>query len=98
MLGGCILTDLNSKTFLNDTRIRLLEQIRYLQGAPSVRMDNEYIPSKDIQDLMMYLKKPEGEVLEYDDIYDLDYEKSEKVLENERIMQMLKEDSRAGYI
>ncbi|CAI8503075.1 hypothetical protein ACO0OL_003075 [Hanseniaspora opuntiae] len=97
-LGDSILTDLNSKTFLNDTRIRLLEQIRYLQGAPSVRMDNEYIPSKDIQEIMMYLKRPDKEVLEYDDICNTDYEKNDKVLENERILQMLKEDSRAGCL
>mgnify|MGYP003361621512 CR=1 FL=1 len=96
-LGDSILNDLNTKNFLNDTRIRILENIRTLQGAPSVRMDSEYIPSKDLQDVMMYLKKDEKEVLEYDDIYDLQKEKTEKVLERERLMQMLKEDSRADF-
>lgn len=38
----------NSKRYLEDLRIRCLEHIRYLKGAPSVRMDAEVIPTQDI--------------------------------------------------
>lgn len=41
----------NSKKLLEDIRIRCLENIRYLQGAPSVRMDAECIPTQDISAL-----------------------------------------------
>lgn len=41
----------NSKKFLEDVRIRCLENIRYMQGAPSVRMDAENIPTQDISGL-----------------------------------------------
>lgn len=41
----------NSKKFLEDIRIRCLENIRYMQGAPSVRMDAEVIPTQDITGL-----------------------------------------------
>ncbi|CCK71193.1 histone deacetylase HOS2 KNAG_0G01350 [Huiozyma naganishii CBS 8797] len=41
----------NSKKYLEDTRIRCLENIRYLQGAPSVRCDADVIPSQDISAL-----------------------------------------------
>lgn len=41
----------NSKKFLENVRIRCLENIRFLQGAPSVRMDQEVIPSQDLSAL-----------------------------------------------
>ncbi|CCH60719.1 hypothetical protein TBLA_0D02140 [Henningerozyma blattae CBS 6284] len=41
----------NSKQFLEDLRIRCLEQIRYLKGAPSVRMDADVIPTQDLTKL-----------------------------------------------
>ncbi|KAL6940530.1 histone deacetylase [Hanseniaspora vineae] len=41
----------NSKRYLEDLRIRSLENIRYMQGAPSVRMDAEIIPTRDIRGL-----------------------------------------------
>lgn len=41
----------NSKKYLEDIRIRCLESIRYMQGAPSVRMDAEIIPTHDITGL-----------------------------------------------
>lgn len=41
----------NSKKFLENIRIRCLENIKYLQGAPSVRMDAELIPTQDITGL-----------------------------------------------
>lgn len=41
----------NSKKLLEDIRIRCLENIRYLQGAPSVRMEAECIPTQDISAL-----------------------------------------------
>lgn len=43
--------NMNSKKYLEDVRIRCLESIRYLQGAPSVRMDAENIPTTDITGL-----------------------------------------------
>lgn len=41
----------NSKKFLENVRIRCLESLRYLKGAPSVRMDQEIIPTQDISGL-----------------------------------------------
>ena len=41
----------NSKKYLEDIRIRCLENIRYLQGAPSVRCDAELIPTENINAL-----------------------------------------------
>lgn len=41
----------NTKKYLEDVRIRCLESIRFLQGAPSVRMDAEVIPKQDITGL-----------------------------------------------
>lgn len=41
----------NSKKFLENIRIKCLENIKYLQGAPSVRMDAESIPTQDISQL-----------------------------------------------
>lgn len=38
----------NSKKLLEDMRIRCLESIRFLGGAPSVRMDAQSIPTQDI--------------------------------------------------
>ncbi|KAH3901622.1 histone deacetylase HOS2 SCDLUD_001388 [Saccharomycodes ludwigii] len=41
----------NPKKYLEDIRIRCLENIRYLQDAPSVRMDADIIPTRDITGL-----------------------------------------------
>lgn len=41
----------NSKKYLEDVRIRCLENIRYLQGAPSVRCDADVIPTENINAL-----------------------------------------------
>ncbi|CAL9733549.1 probable histone deacetylase Hos2p [Monosporozyma servazzii] len=41
----------NSKKYLEDVRIRCLENIRYLQGAPSVRCDADVIPTESISAL-----------------------------------------------
>lgn len=41
----------NGKKYLEDIRIRSLESIRYMKGAPSVWMDAEIIPTQDISGL-----------------------------------------------
>ncbi|SCV00810.1 LANO_0F08680g1_1 [Lachancea nothofagi CBS 11611] len=41
----------NSKKYLDNIRIRCLENIRFLQGAPSVRMEQEVIPNQDLSGL-----------------------------------------------
>lgn len=46
-----LLENKNTREYLEDVRIRCLENIRYLQGAPSVRMDADVIPTQDISAL-----------------------------------------------
>lgn len=41
----------NDEKYLNDLKIKCLEQIRYLNGAPSVRMDADLIPNVDLSKL-----------------------------------------------
>ncbi|SMN18503.1 similar to Saccharomyces cerevisiae YGL194C HOS2 Histone deacetylase required for gene activation via specific deacetylation of lysines in H3 and H4 histone tails [Maudiozyma saulgeensis] len=61
----------NSKKYLEDTRIRCLENIRYLQGAPSVRMDAELIPTQDISGLTEDEEDEINEINEEDDLWRL---------------------------
>lgn len=61
----------NSKKYLEDTRIRCLENIRYLQGAPSVRMDAELIPNQDISGLTQDEEDAINELNEDDDLWRL---------------------------
>lgn len=74
----------NSKKFLENIRIRCLENIKYLQGAPSVRMDAEVIPTQDITGLT---QEEEDLIKELND-------------ENEmvRLEQMEKENYRVGEL
>ncbi|QLL32734.1 hypothetical protein HG536_0D02560 [Torulaspora globosa] len=70
----------NSKKYLEDIRIRCYESIRYLQGAPSVRMDADCIPTTDISGIT-----PEEEDL----IKELNEED-----ESWRLIQMEKENAK----
>lgn len=58
----------NSKKFLENVRIRCLESIKYLQGAPSVRMDAELIPTQDITGLTQEEEELINELNEENDI------------------------------
>ncbi|CCE64242.1 hypothetical protein TPHA_0H00320 [Tetrapisispora phaffii CBS 4417] len=74
--------NMNSKKYLEDLRIRCLEHIRYLQGAPSVRMDAELIPTQDITGLTVEEEEMIKE-LNQDD-------------EQQRLMQIEKENAKLG--
>lgn len=74
----------NSKKFLEDVRIRCLENIRFLQGAPSVRMDQEVIPTQDLSALTQD---------EEDAIEELNAE-----TDNLRLEQMEKDSMRVGEL
>ncbi|SCU87808.1 LAMI_0D07558g1_1 [Lachancea mirantina] len=79
---GDLYENKNSKKFLENVRIRCLERIRYLQGAPSVRMDAEIIPS---QDLSALTQEEEDIIREANEQEDL-----------QRMRQMERDNSRKG--
>lgn len=72
--------NMNTKKYLEDVRIRCLESIRYLQGAPSVRMDAEAIPTTDISGITKEEEDLIKELNEEEDSW--------------RLIQMEKEDAK----
>lgn len=76
----------NSKKYLEDVRIRCLEHIRFLQGAPSVRCDSDYIPSDDLTGLTEEEEKLINELNQESDNND----------NNWRLDQIEKENSKIG--
>ncbi|SCW01077.1 LAFE_0D04566g1_1 [Lachancea fermentati] len=74
----------NTKKFLENVRIRCLENIRYLQGAPSVRMDSEIIPTQDVSALTQEEELAIRELNEENDRY--------------RRLQMEKENFKIGEL
>ncbi|CCC68632.1 hypothetical protein NCAS_0B05480 [Naumovozyma castellii] len=75
----------NSKKFLEDIRIRSLENIKYLQGAPSVRMDAELIPTQDITGLT----QEEEEILNELNQDDAEWRLAKIEKENNRISEIM---------
>ncbi|AGO13315.1 AaceriAFR172Cp [[Ashbya] aceris (nom. inval.)] len=73
----------NSKKYLENIRIRCLENIKYLQGAPSVRMDAEVIPTQDLSGLTEEEEDLIRELNQEDDSYRLEQIEKDNVRRGE---------------